>query len=119
MQAFPPVPSFPGLPSNPFDNPFLGFLEESDIGLRANLFSRPETRGTPARSRFFQNQFADIQNQFLGQLGAQIRGGEAPTLTCENFLNDFDLDRAFSGAPPSFRGDFRRRFDPRTRQIFF
>ncbi len=99
--------------------PFQDFLEESDVGLRANFFSRPGTRGTPTRSRFFENQFATIQNQFLGALGAQIRGGEQPTLKFEDFLNDFDFQRAFLGAPPAQRGQFPSRFNPRTRSIFF
>ena len=101
-----------------FDNPFQDFLEESDVGQRANFFSRAGTRGTPTRSRFFENQFASIQNQFLGALGAQIRGGEQPTLTFEGFLNDFSFNDAFIGAPPAFRGQFPSRFAPRTRFIF-
>ena len=60
-------------------NAFQDFLEESDVGQRANFFSRAGTGGTPTRTRFFENQFANIQNQFLGALGAQIRGGEQPT----------------------------------------
>lgn len=102
----------------PFENPFLDFLGEDEIGRRASFFSRPGTRGTPTRSRFFENQFDTIQNQFLGQLGAQIRGGEAPTLTFEKFLGDFNFNREFLAAPPAFRGQFPSRFAPRTRSFF-
>lgn len=116
--------------SNPLPNPFIGpaievtgnpfqdFLEESDVGQRANFFSRQGTRGTPTRSRFFENQFSTIQNQFLGALGAQIRGGEQPTLTFESFLNDFDLNTFFASQPPAQRGQFPSRFAPRTRTFF-
>ena len=55
--------------SQPSGFPFQDFLEESDVGLRANFFSRPGTSGTPTRSRFFQNEFQNIQNLFLGRLG--------------------------------------------------
>ena len=99
-------------------NPFLDFLEESDVGQRALFFSRPGTRGTPTRSRFFENQFSSIQNRFLGALGAQIRGGEAPTLTGTQFLDTFDFNTFFAGQPPAFRGQFPSRFAPRTRFLF-
>lgn len=103
----------------PFSNPFAGFLEDAPEGFRANFFSRLGTRGTPMRSRFFQNEFQNIQNQFLGALGAQIRGGQQPTLTGEQFLNQFDFNRAFLGAPPAMRGQFGSRFAPRTRFLPF
>ena len=99
--------------------PFEDFLEESDVGLRANFFSRPGTRGTPTRSRFFEDQFQTVQNEFLGRLGAQIRGGEAPSLTFGNFLDDFGFDNFFASQPPAFRGQFPSRFNPRTRHLFF
>ena len=101
-----------------FDNPFQDFLGQDEIGRRASFFSRPGTRGTPTRSRFFEDQFSSIQNQFLGALGSQIRGGEAPTLTFESFLNDLDFNRTFLSAPPAFRGQFPSRFAPRTRTFF-
>lgn len=99
-------------------NAFQDFLEFDETGQRANFFSRPGTRGTPTRSRFFENRFSTIQNQFLGALGAQIRGGEAPTLSFENFLNDFNFNREFLAAPPASRGQFPSRFAPRTRTFF-
>ena len=102
----------------PFDNPFKDFLSDPDVGFRADFFSRPGTRGTPTRSRFFENQFNTVQNQFLGALGAQIRGGEAPTLTGTQFLDTFDFSNFFAGQPPAFRGQFPSRFAPRTRFLF-
>ena len=103
----------------PFENPFSEFLSDPDVGFRADFFSRPGTRGTPTRSRFFEDQFASVQNQFLGRLGAQIRGGEAPTLTGTQFLDTFDFNTFFAGQPPAFRGQFPSRFNPRTRHLFF
>ena len=102
----------------PFENPFSDFLEFDETGRRASFFSRPGTGGTPTRTRFFENQFASIQNQFLGALGSQIRGGEAPTLTFGNFLDDFNFNDAFFGASPASRGQFPSRFAPRTRFLF-
>ncbi len=104
--------------NEPFNNPFAQFLEDAPEGFRANLFSRPGVTSTPTRSRFFTNQFADIQNRFLGALGAQIRTGEQPTLTGEQFLNQFDPNRFFLSQAPAFRGQFPSRFAPRTRTLF-
>jgi hypothetical protein len=101
-----------------FDNPFASFLEDPDVGHRASFFSRPETRGTRGRRRFFANLFPDIQNQFLGALGAQIRAGQQPTQTFENLLGGLDFNRLFAGAAPSERGQFSRQFAPSTRTIF-
>ena len=109
---------FSSFDSQPAGFPFQDFLEESDIGLRANFFSRPGTRGTPTRSRFFEGQFASIQNQFLGRLGAQIRGGQPPTTTFGGFLDAFDFNNFFASQPPAFRGQFPSRFSPRTRFLF-
>ena len=100
------------------ENPFSDFLSDPDVGFRADFFSRPGTRGTPTRSRFFEKEFSSIQNRFLGALGSQIRGGEAPTLTFGNFLDDFNFNDAFFGASPSARGQFPSRFAPRTRFLF-
>lgn len=102
----------------PIDNPFADFLEDTEFGRRASFFGRPGTGGTRARSRFFENQFDTIFNQFLGRLGAQVRGGEAPTETFGGFLDEFDFNRFFGGTPPAFRGVDQRRFAPRTRSIF-
>ena len=103
----------------PFDNPLIDFLSDPDVGFRADFFSRPGARGTPTRSRFFEDQFQTVQNQFLGQLGAQIRSGEAPTLTGTQFLDAFNFDDFFAGQPPAFRGSFPSRFNPRARHLFF
>jgi hypothetical protein len=101
-----------------FENPFLDFLEEGTVGPRASFFSRPGAGGTRSRSRFFEKQFDTIFDQFLGQLGSQIRGGQAPTATFGGFLDEFDFNRFFSGTPPTLRGVDQSRFAPRTRSIF-
>ena len=102
------------------NNPFAGFLEDSPEGFRANFFSRPGTRGSANRTQFFQREFENIQNQFLGQLGAQIRAGGQPNTTGEQFLNEFDFNRTLALAAPAQRGQgFQSRFAPTTRSFFF
>ena len=39
-----------------------------------------------SQKKYYQNQFTDIHNQFLGALGSQILGGQAPTLRFAEWL---------------------------------
>ena len=101
------------------ETPFLGFLEESPSGFRANLFSRPEVTGSLARQRFYQNQVDDLFNLFQGRLGEQIRSGGIPNLTGEQFLNQTDLNRRFMAQTPAQRGLGTTQFAPVARRSFF
>ena len=107
---------------------------------RRDIFQRPEFRSqtladdprlpffaalgragtTPTQKRYFQNQFQNIHNRFLGMQGQQIEQGQMPTQSFGDFLgNDFDFGREFQSQPPSFRGEFLSRFSPRSRFIRF
>ena len=107
---------------NPFrgQTPFLDMLEAEP---RSAFFSFQNQFGqSPNQRRYFQNQFQDIHNQFLGQLGTQIRGGELPTLSPEqhaqrftSFLENFPFTERFAALPPQQRGVFPSQFNPRTR----
>lgn len=109
-----------GMGDNGFNNPFLDFLEDRP---EAGFFSFQDQFGrAPAQRQFFQRQFGDIQNEFLGLLGEQIRGGDVPNLRFLDFLEDFDFSKRFRQLPPSQRGGtagFQRLFSPRTRSLFF
>jgi len=39
-----------------------------------------------SQKRYYQDQFTDIHNQFLGDLGRQITSGQAPTLRFAEWL---------------------------------
>ena len=84
-----------------FDNPFLRFLEEDELGRRANFFGQPGVGGGgQQRQQFFGNLFPNVQNRFLGALGRQIQGGGSPTLSFTDFLqNNFDPRRELLKAP--------------------
>jgi hypothetical protein len=98
------------------DNMFLDFLEEQpNVAFQA---SRPQG-GSPASQRFFQNQFENIHNRFLGQLGQQILGGEPPTARFTDFLQDFDFGGFAASQSPFMRGEQQQRFAPSTRFLFF
>ncbi len=97
-----------------------GFFDDllgTDTGQRANFFSRINElggRGT-AIGRFNFDRFQDFQDQFLGQLGSQLRQGEEPTKKFGDFLENFDFQNQFRSFAPSLRGQGgTARFRPPT-----
>jgi hypothetical protein len=110
--------------SNGIGLPFSSLLETMP---EAAYYSRPEMFGTsPRQRRYFQNQFRDIHNQYLGQLGKQLRAGTMPSLRFSEFLDypnlfneqpDF-LRRQYMSETPSARGATTQRFAPPTRFMF-
>jgi len=96
-------------------NPFfdLGLFEGDPIGDRLIFNSAQPENLSPFQANSFQSLFEPTFNSFLGALGSQIRRGDAPTLSFQNFLqNDFNPNRALlrqnsggsgSGGPTLFR----------------
>jgi len=86
----------------------------------AAFFSFQDQFGqSPNQRRFFQNQFANIQNEFLGALGQQLRVGMRPQQTFMDFLGKTDFANRFASLPPSARGAQTSRFSPRAVFDFF
>ncbi len=103
-----------------FPSLFPDFLKDMP---RAAFFSAPNIFGDSGRSvqqqRFFGQPgiFERVQDQFLGQLGDQLRGGQMPTLEFKDFLSqNFNPSRFFQRFGPS---DQRSQFNPATRFSFF
>ena len=98
---------------------FPSFLDPSDIlgeSPQATFFSFQDRFGDGQNQRrFFQNQFTPIFNQFLGNLGQDLRQGQQPTDTFENFLENFNFGERFAGLAPSIRGATTQRFAPPAR----
>ena len=79
---------------------FLRLLEGTDIGERTLFQSISPFSGSPGQELQFQGLFAPTFNRFLGALGDQIRSGEEPTLTFNQFLTEqFDPRRALLQLP--------------------
>lgn len=75
----------------PFD--FTGFLEERPQALYQSFLeplTAPGTQKTMPASmrRYYQNQFTNIQNEYIGELARQMREGKTPTRTFQNFLSE-------------------------------
>ena len=79
---------------------FLRLLEGTDIGERTLFQSISPFAGSPGLDLQFQSLFTPTFNRFLGALGDQIRTGQEPTLTFNQFLTErFDPRRAVVQLP--------------------
>lgn len=102
------------------------------------LESQPETAFNVAldqfgptgnQRNFFQNEFQNILNQFLGVLGGQAQAGETPNALFTDFLaggtvlpgqSPFGFQNTFATTAPSLRGGpARNLFAPPSRSFFF
>ena len=80
----------------------------------------PQFGRSPNQKRFFQNQFANVQNRFMGLGARQMMGGETPTQTFPDFLTQYfapggGAARQWGGMSPGQRGMNFRQFAPPTR----
>ncbi len=94
--------------------PFLDIntLEETGLG-RSVLFEslRPQ-RLNAVQRRQFSSLFQPTFNQFLGQLGQQVRQGQAPTLQFNDFLqNQFNPQRQLLQFSPGGRSQGQTLFN--------
>ncbi len=70
-------------------------LEESDLGIQALFQSFIPQGANQIQQQQLGSLFQPTFNQFLGQIGNQVRQGGAPTLTFSQFLEDnFNPQRA-------------------------
>lgn len=86
---------------------------------RETFFSFQNQFGrAPTQRRYFQDQFQDIYNQYLGTFAQQIQG-RTPRSTFSEFMGDFDFNQQFGQIPPSIRGATTSRFAPPARFLNF
>ena len=99
-------------------NPFDEFLEATP---QAAYYSYSDEWGGGGKkqSQYYQNQFQNVYNQYLGSLGGMLRQGVMPQAenTFASYLGNYDWNQESLGQYQ--RGDFTSQFNPRTRQIYF
>ena len=95
-------------------NPWAGFLEDQP---KAGYFSwLNRNRGlSPNQNQFFQGNFDEIYNQYLGQLGSQAQQGMTPDLQWGDYLGQQDPMNLWGKMTPRQRGDNAQRFAPGVR----
>jgi hypothetical protein len=104
-------------------NELPGFLQQEDFtGAEPKLsfFSFQDQFGQGQNQRnYFRGQFQNFFNQFLGTLGQDLRQGQSPTRTFEDFLGGVDFNQQFASIAPSLRGANTARFAPPTSFLNF
>ena len=117
-----------------FANPFIQFLVEDPqlayYGQASPLAGTRTTAGatipglatpfgsSPAARKRFQSQFQNIYNEFLGQQGRALMGGNGgtpqwPQQTFTQFLNEYPFTERYTALPPAMRGATQSTFSPR------
>ena len=98
------------------NNPWLPFLEEDETGRKAAYHSyRPQWGGQPQRG-YYENQFSSLYDQYLGRLGAQVRGGAEPEGQFNDFLGEYDWAGGYQrDVPYETRSRGQEGLTPRTR----
>ena len=91
-----------------------GFEQPEEAKRQEEMFGNPF--GTsPASKRFFQGQFQNIYNEFLGQQGRALQGGQIPAQSFSQFLDQFPITQRYSAIPPEMSGRGISGFAPRVR----
>lgn len=85
-------------------NPFDDLLETNrDLTFLGALNRRTQSR---QKRNALWGQFGQFQRSFLGRLGAQALGGQAPTLRFSDFVKNLDFDREFKMLSPRQKGRY-------------
>ena len=103
------------------NNPYMAFLEDVP---QAGYFSYQNQFGkSPNQRKYFQNQFQEVQNQYMGQLGQIMRTGGEPTLSFMDYLDQYfspggGQSQQWGSMSPRQRGTQRSGFAPSARFRF-
>lgn len=78
---------------------------------------------SPNQLRHFQSQFENVQKQYKGAVGQQIRSGETPSLRLEDFLSQWftpggGAAQQWGSMSPGQRGAKQGGFAPPARFMF-
>jgi hypothetical protein len=74
---------------------------------------------TPAQSNYFGNQYGDIYNKYLGQLGRTTMLGGTPNMTFQQFLAQYPWLRTFNALSPYQRGVYSANYNPALRWLVY
>ena len=91
-----------------------------DIPEAAYYSAEPFQGGfAPTAQRYWQGQYGNIQNQYMGELGKQLRAGQAPTKTFTDFLGDYPWTERYTAMGPRLRpGGATTRYAPSVRRMY-
>ena len=82
-------------------SPFFDAFETNNFGQRANFYGR-SVGLQPYQQSGLQNLFEPTFNKYLGALGQQVLGGQSPSMTWTDYLNqNYNPQREFLRQPQS------------------
>ena len=73
---------------------------------------------SPAARRYFQGQFQNIYDEFLGKQGRALQGGQMPAQNFQQFLQGFPFTQRYSALPPEMTGRTLGNFAPRVQYSY-
>ena len=73
---------------------------------------------SPASRRYFQGQFQNIYNDFLGQQGRALQVGQLPSQTFTQFLQQYPFTQRYAALPPELSGRTLGSFAPRVQYSY-
>ena len=65
---------------------FSDFLEQQPQALYQSYLGDPKSNMTSSMKRYYQNEFSNIQNEYLGKLARDMRQGNLPTDRFDDYL---------------------------------
>lgn len=113
------------------DNPFGDYLDNGSAWgsmlleqlPQAAYFSSPTGQGfgrqSPRQQRYFQQNYQDVFNQYMGSLGEQLRSGQTPDTTFSQFLESDPWTSRYTALPQAQRGMNTGMYSPRTRFLYY
>jgi len=101
----------------------LGDQTPGPIGRPAQSVAQSEIFGnpfgtSPASRRYFQGQFQNIYDEFLGKQGRALQGGQMPAQNFQQFLQAFPFTQRYSALPPEMTGRTLGGFAPRVQYSY-
>ena len=105
---------------------YLGKLTSQDYGFNPLTFAGQAPAQQQRAGDYFENQYSNIYNEYLGQQGRGIKelaaGGKPSTQGMQSFsefLQGVPFTERYGALTPQQKGTSARRFAPATRHIYF
>ena len=75
---------------------------------------------SPVQQQYWSGQYGNVYNQYLGQIGRSLRGGQEPATTFMEYLDQYPFTQRYSALGPAMRpgGCGSSRYSPSTRYMF-
>lgn len=84
-------------------NPWLPFLEDNPQALYTAMLN--QRGGSNNFLNYWNKNFSNVQDKYMGSLGTQILGGQSPTTTFKDWLeNQFNFGTEWNRMAPWARG---------------